>query len=78
MSEPPSRSNDIWSIEEDKQLRILMAEGNSARTIAAHLKRTTRAVRRRAERLHFSWRKGKREPAELRGGLRSTERQRSR
>lgn len=59
MSEPPSRSNDPWSIEEDKQLRRLMAEGNSARAIAARLKRTTRAVRRRAERLHLSWRKRK-------------------
>jgi hypothetical protein len=32
-----------------------MANGKSAPTIAAQLKRTTRSVRRRAEVLHLSW-----------------------
>jgi hypothetical protein len=55
--EPASRSNEPRTLEEDNQLRVRMADGETARTIATHFKRTTRAVRRRAERLKLSWRK---------------------
>jgi hypothetical protein len=54
-----SRSNEPWTPEEDSELRIRMAEGNTARAIATHFSRTTRAIRRRAERLKLSWRKAK-------------------
>jgi hypothetical protein len=54
-----ARSNKPWTLEEDDQLRIRMADGRTARAIAIHFKRTTRAIRRRAERLKLSWRKAK-------------------
>jgi serine/threonine-protein kinase RIO1 len=54
------RANKPWSLAEDERLRALMAEGKTARAIAAYFKRTTRAVRRRAERLKLSWRKATR------------------
>jgi hypothetical protein len=44
-----------WTPEEDDQLRISMANGKSALTIAADLERTTRSVRRRTEILRLSW-----------------------
>jgi hypothetical protein len=50
-----SRSREPWTTEEDKQLRASMAEGQTVRTIARHSKRTTRAIRRRAEILELSW-----------------------
>lgn len=50
-----SRSGEPWSIEEDNQLRASLAEGQTVRTIARHSKRTTRAIRRRAEILELSW-----------------------
>ncbi len=53
------RANKPWSVAEDEQLLTLMAEAKTARAIAACFKRTTRAVRRRAERLKLSWREAK-------------------
>jgi hypothetical protein len=50
-----SRSREPWTIEEDNQLRTSLAEGQTARTIAIRSKRTTRAIRRRAEVLELSW-----------------------
>jgi hypothetical protein len=58
-NEAAPRSNEPWTSEEDNQLRILMAEGKTARTIAAHCNRSTRAIRRRTEILKLSWRKAK-------------------
>ena len=46
------RANKPWSPLEDERLRALMAEGKTARAIAAYFKRTTRAVRRRADVAH--------------------------
>ncbi len=54
-----SRSNEAWTLEEDKQLRVQMADGKIAPAIATQFKRTTRAIRRRAEKLKLSWRKVK-------------------
>jgi hypothetical protein len=54
-----SRSNEPWTPEEDNQLRIRIAEGETVRTIATHFGRTTRAIRRRAEKMKLSWRKAK-------------------
>ena len=56
---PELRSNEPWTLEEDNQLRARMADGETARAVATHFERTTRAVRRRAERLKLSWRKAK-------------------
>ncbi len=50
-----SRSNEPWTPQEDSELSIRMAD--TARAIATHFSRTTRAIRRRAERLKLSWRK---------------------
>jgi hypothetical protein len=54
-----SRSGEPWTVEEDNQLRASLAEGQTVRTIAGHSKRTTRAIRRRAEILELSWRDAK-------------------
>jgi hypothetical protein len=54
------RANKPWSLAEDERFRTLMADGKTARAIAAYFKRTTRAVRRRTERLKLSWRKAAR------------------
>ena len=51
--------------DEDERLRALMEAGKTARAISADFRRTTRAIRRRAERLKLSWRKAK---AQMRGG----------
>jgi hypothetical protein len=50
------RGNKPWSLAEDDLLQILMAEEKKARTIAACCQRSTRAIRRRAERPELSWR----------------------
>jgi hypothetical protein len=50
-----SRSGEPWSMEEDNQLRAELAEGQTVRAIARQSKRTTRAIRRRAEILELSW-----------------------
>jgi hypothetical protein len=50
-----SRSREPWTAEEDNQLRASVAEGQTVRTIARHSRRTTRAIRRRAEILELSW-----------------------
>lgn len=55
-SDIATRSRRPWRPEEDRLLRIGMANGRAATTIAAQLKRTTRSVRRRAEVLKLSWR----------------------
>ena len=54
-----SRSRKLWTLDEDDRLRISMAEGKAARTIANDSKRSTRAIRRRAEVLKLSWRNAK-------------------
>ena len=55
----PRRSNNSWTPDEDERLRCLMEAGKTARTISTDFKRTTRAIRRRAERLKLSWRMAK-------------------
>ena len=40
INEAAPRSKERWTPEEDKQLRILVAEGKTARTIAADFRRT--------------------------------------
>jgi hypothetical protein len=55
-----ARSREPWAIEEDNELRTSLAEGQTARTIANRSKRTTRAIRRRAEILGLSWLKARR------------------
>jgi hypothetical protein len=54
-----SRSREPWTHEEDDQFRASWAEGQTVRSIASHSKRTTRAIRRRAEILELSWLKAK-------------------
>jgi hypothetical protein len=54
-----SRSKDPWTLEEDSQLRASLAEGQTVRMIVSQSKRTTRAIRRRAEILELSWLKAK-------------------
>jgi hypothetical protein len=54
-----SRSREPWTPEEDNQLRASLAEGQTVRAIACHSKRTTRAIRRRAEILELSWLRAK-------------------
>ena len=51
-----SRSRKPWTLDEDDRLRISMAEGRTARTIANDSERSSRAIRRRAEILNLSWR----------------------
>ena len=58
-NEAAPRAKEPWTPEEENRLRILMAEGKTARAIASHVKRTTRAIRRRAEILGLSWREAK-------------------
>jgi hypothetical protein len=53
------RSNQPWARDEDERLRALMEAGKTARAISMDFRRTTRAIRRRAERLKLSWRKAK-------------------
>jgi hypothetical protein len=53
------RANRPWTKEEDEQLSLRMAEGQTPATIAAAFQRTTRAIRRRSEILKLSWRKAK-------------------
>lgn len=57
------RSNKPWTIEEQNQLLIGLASGKSATAIASELKRTTRAIRRRAEVLELSWKSSKSQSA---------------
>jgi hypothetical protein len=49
------RSREPRATEEDNQLRASVAEGQTVRPFARHSKRTTRAIRRRAEILELSW-----------------------
>jgi hypothetical protein len=44
-----SRAKEPWTLKEDNHLRAGLAQGQTARAIASELKRTTRAIRRRAE-----------------------------
>ncbi|MBN8986609.1 MAG: hypothetical protein J0H42_00070 [Rhizobiales bacterium] len=53
------RSNEPWTPDEDELFRMLVEEGKTARTISTTFRRTTRAIRRRAERLNLSWRKAR-------------------
>lgn len=55
-----SRSRKPWTLEEDVQLRASVAKGQTVRMIASRSKRTTRAIRRRAEILKLSWLSAKR------------------
>ena len=54
-----SRSRKPWTLEEDDQLQVSLAKGQTVRMIASRSKRTTRAIRRRAEILKLSWLRAK-------------------
>ena len=56
---PPVTTGRPWTKEEDEQLRLGMAEGQTPATIFAAFQRTTRAIRRRSEILKLSWLKAK-------------------
>jgi hypothetical protein len=53
------RSNEPWTSAEDERFRGFLEDGKTARIISMDLQRTTRAIRRRAERLKLSWRKAR-------------------
>jgi hypothetical protein len=52
------RTYQPWTKEENEQLRLGMAEGRTPTAIGTAFQRTARSIRRRAEILKLSWRKG--------------------